>query len=252
MQRKNGQTFSALDTRLQSLTQNKCSGKQGVLGLGRPGSRPLGPLRRGARENPPPPGRPRGRERGQGKEAGRAGPPRPKPHPPPISPRPRGPRGPCQARPGRLTWLLPRARPPAGGPGRRRRRRRRRGWEGGRTTGDEEGTAGGKRRSGRGGGGRRRAGGQRKGEPSQTRLPPAQTLKSRSGACSSAGSDGGGACARPRPPPASMPNPTPTRNQDHKSRRCCGRACARKVPSVQQIGYTSFSMCLSPVDPQNL
>lgn len=124
-------------------------------------------------------------------------------HPPPTSrcrraygalPRP----GPA-ASPG----CFPGARTRAGGP------RRRRGREGAKEEGEEEGTGGGKRRCSRGGGGSRRAGDQKKGETTQTRRPPAQTLKSASGARSPAGSDGEG----PRLPPAPArlhTGPTPT------------------------------------------
>lgn len=124
------------------------------------------------------------------------------------SPWPRRPRGPRQARPPHL------AAAPSSSPGRRSWAAAATGpvWRGRRK---EEGRGGRERREGRGGVAAEEAGAagpgvRGKGEPSQTRRPPLQTLKSRSGARSPAGSDGGGACARPRPPPASMPGPTPS------------------------------------------
>lgn len=125
------------------------------------------------------------------------------PHSPPTSRR-RSP-GAAPSGPGRLTWLLPGACPPTGGPGRRRqegkkegRRERRKGRREGRggVAAEEAGAAG-------------PGGGERKGEPNLTRPPPAQTLRSRSGARSPAGSDGGGAYARPAAPARLPLGPTP-------------------------------------------
>lgn len=149
---------------------------------------------------------PAGGREARGKVVGRADPPRPRPHPPPTSPPPRRPRGLRQAWPGPAASpgccpeLVPRPAVLGGGgeegkeEGRRERRKGEKEGRGG-VAAEEAGAAG--------------PGVQRKGELRETRRRAAQTLKSRSGARSPAGSDGGGAGARPRPPPASMPGPTP-------------------------------------------
>lgn len=196
-----------------------CARRRDLGGSGSTQPLPAPPLNSGteptsAAEGPPPPGRPRGRRRAWA--AGRA-PARPRP-PAAHLPLPPCLRGPTEARPGRLTWLLPRSSYPGRRSWEAARKRRSKGGRGRR---DREG----KRRCSRGGGGSRQAGDQKKGETTPTRRPPAQTLKSGSGARSPAGSDGGGAAPAPspRPPPY---RPHPHRGRDHKSRRAPQPACA--------------------------
>lgn len=207
----------------------------------RPGSRPRAPRRWGAREEPPSAKVPPQPGRGPGEEAGRAVPPRPRPplaaHLPAARPR-RGPRqAPAAASPGCCLELVPRqavlgGERQGGGEGRKEgRRERRKGRREGRggVAAEEAGAAG-------------PGGVRRKGEPNLTRPPRAQTLKSRSGARSPAGSDGGGACARP-PAPARLPvGPSPARGRDHKFQRALRRRrrrCSQSTPAAQRVGARS-------------
>lgn len=182
----------------------------------RPGSRPQCAPTWGAQEDPPPPGRPRGlwEARGRSLDAqSRRGLGTPTRRSPPRGRSARaGPVRPCPAAsPGCCRQLVLRPAVLGGGGGKEKE---------GRKKGEKEGTAAGNRRSGQGGGGRQRAVGQRKGEPNQTRPPRAQTLRSRSGARSPAGSDGGGAYARPQLLPAVRTTSSSGRG---------GSSCARKA-----------------------
>lgn len=204
------------------------AGRPGAGGRGRARLLREGPA--GGRERPG-----RGEAGEQGRE--RAGPPRPKPQArgPPA---PAAPSGPAVS-PGCCPGLVPRPAVLGGG-------------EEGKEEGAEEGTSGWERRSGREGGGRRRAGGSEGGgEPSQTRPPPAQTLKSRPGARSPAGSDGGGACARPpgpRPSPCPAP-PPPAAQTTGPGGRCGGRRHVRHDGS-RAVWSRAGPACASSAGPR--
>lgn len=90
-------------------------------------------------------------------------------------------------------------------------------------------------------------GGERKGEPNLTRPPPAQTLRSRSGARSPAGSDGGGAYSRPPAPapPPSRPHPRPRSGPQIPAGSAAAPGLARPAGSLAGWGL----VLLEPPSP---